>query len=135
MGVLQYIAALVIAGHGIGHIWEFLVSFTSMKAGFKDNPWIFSDGVTLDSSVGHVFGVLALVVMVLFVASSIGILLEEKWWRQLAIAGSVLSIIVVLPFWNSVLPGMLAGVALDVAIILTLILPWGEKLTDFFKVP
>ena len=46
-----------------------------------------------------------------------------------------MSIVAVLPFWDSVVPGMLAGVALDVAIILTLVLPAGERITGFFNVP
>jgi len=31
--------------------------------------------------------------------------------------------------------GAKAGVLLDLAIILVLLLPWGEKITDFFEVP
>lgn len=133
--LLRYIAVLVLAAHGIGHVWASLASFTSIEMGFKDNPWIFSDSVTIDSTVGHVFGILALIVIILFVGSALGVLMEEKWWRQLAIVGSMISLIIIVPFWDSVIVGMLAGAALDVAIILTLILPWGENLTDYFGVP
>jgi ABC-type Fe3+ transport system permease subunit len=132
---LRHIAILVLAGHGIGHIWASLASFTSIKTGFKDNPWMFSDIVTIDSTTGHVFGILAIIVVVLFVGSALGVLMEKNWWRQLAIVGSVISLAIIIPFWNSVIVGMLAGAALDVAIILTLMLPWGEKLTEYFGVP
>ncbi len=133
--LLRYIAVLMLAAHGIGHIWVSLASFTSIDMGVKYNPWIFSDSVTFDSTAGRVFGLLALIVIALFVGSALGVLMEETWWRHLAVTGSVISLIIIIPFWNSVVIGMLAGAALDVAIILTLMLPWGEKLTEYFGVP
>jgi len=61
--------------------------------------------------------------------------MNKEWWRQWAIIGSIVSIVAIVPWWNSVVVGAKAGVALDVAIILVLSLPWGEKITDFFDVP
>lgn len=89
----------------------------------------------MDSAVGKLWGVVWLAAMILFMISSAGVLLDKWWWRQWAVVGSVVSIVAIVPWWNSVVAGAKAGVALDVAIILVLLLPWGEKITDFFEVP
>lgn len=90
---------------------------------------------TLDSSVGMAWGLLWGVAMIFLVGSGLGVLLGEEWWRFLAIAGSVISIVAVVPWWESVVAGAKAGVALDVAVLLVLVLPWGERITEFFEVP
>jgi hypothetical protein len=61
--------------------------------------------------------------------------MDGIWWRTLAIIGSAVSIAAIVPWWNTVLPGAKAGVALDFAILLVILLPLGEGVTDFFEVP
>ncbi len=61
--------------------------------------------------------------------------MDERWWRMLALTGSVVSIVAIAPWWNTIMVGAKMGVAFDAAIILVLLLPWGEKFADFFEVP
>jgi len=136
MEALEYLAALVLLGHGVGHLVGVLPAWASIgMGGVKDRPWILPGGHLMDSAVGKLWGVVWLAAMILFMISSAGVLLDKWWWRQWAVVGSVVSIVAIVPWWNSVVAGAKAGVALDVAIILVLLLPWGEKITDFFEVP
>ena len=135
MAILQYLAVLVLLGHGLGHMVGILPAWASFDVGGEDTPWILPGDHKMDSTVGKIWGVVWLAAMVLFVVSSAGVLMNKEWWRQWAIIGSIVSIVAIVPWWNSVVVGAKAGVALDVAIILVLSLPWGEKITDFFDVP
>ena len=135
MAVLQYLAALMLLGHGLGHLVGVLPAWTSINPGGEDKPWILPGGHMMNSTVGKIWGVFWIAAMVLFVISSAGVFMDRHWWRQWAIIGSVVSIVAIVPWWNTVVVGAKAGVALDVAILLVLLLPWGEKIADFFEVP
>lgn len=73
--------------------------------------------------------------MMVFIGSGIGAPMNEDWLRTLAINGSVISIVAIVPWWNTVVVGAKAGVALDIATVLVLLLTWGERITDSFEVP
>ncbi len=131
----QYVAALMLIGHGIGHLTGILAAWTSINPGFVRKPWIFPGNQVIDSSVGKAWSGLWLISTVLFVASGIAVLMSEDSWRFLAIAGSAVSIAAMGPWWNAIMAGAKAGILLDVAILLVLLLPWGDGITDFFEVP
>lgn len=136
MAILQYFAALVLLGHGIGHLVGVIPTWTSIEiGGMQDKPWILPGDHHFDSSVGKAWSIIWIAAMVLFLVSSIGVFMDKEWWRQWAIIGSLMSIVAMLPWWNSILAGAKAGVALDFAIILVLLLPQGDKITEFFHVP
>lgn len=133
--ILMVLAAIVLIAHGIGHTIGFLGPWFGAYQGTTDKPWILPGDQVLNSATGRVWGVIWLGAMILFIGSGIGVFMDDMWWRILAVIGSVVSIVAVVPWWNSVLPGAKAGVALDVAILLVLLLPWGEQVTGFFEVP
>jgi len=133
--VLQYLAALVLIAHGLGHSVYILASWTSIEAGFSDKAWVLPGDYMLDSTVGMVWGVFWAVALALFAAAGTGVLMEKEWWRTCALTGSVVSLVAILPWAMTVVSGALAGAALDVAIILVLLLPFGDKVTDLFEVP
>lgn len=133
--LLTVVAALVLIGHGIGHTIGFLGPWFGVYQGTTSKPWILPGARPLNSTAGREWGIVWLCAMILFIGSGIGVFLDETWWIPLAIVGSVVSIVAIVPWWNTVLPGAKAGVALDVAILLVLLLPWGEGITDFFEVP
>jgi len=135
MAVLQYVAALMLLGHGVGHTVGILPAWFSIDVGGESKPWILPGGYMMDSIAGKAWGIIWLVAMILFVVSSAGVFMDEVWWRQWAIIGSAVSIVAIVPWWNSVVVGARLGVALDVAIILVLLLPWGDTITNFFEVP
>ena len=133
--VLEYVAALVIIGHGIGHATGFLESWTSIKVGFHDAPWLFDGKTKLKSPVGKAFGTLWLVCIPIFIVAGIGILLGDVWWRETAVIGSVVSIVAMLPWWKAMIGGAKAGLLLNLAIIIVLLVPGGDQIANFFEVP
>ncbi len=129
--MLRIIVALMIIGHGIGHIMGFLAAWTRVPMGFTDRPWIFSSGVTIGSALGRAFGLLWLVAMVATVASGIGLLIRADWWPPLAIVGSIISLLVIAPWWNTVAPGPRFWASLvDLIILAALLLPWRETVLE-----
>jgi hypothetical protein len=126
--VLRFAFALPLIGHGLAHLSGFTASWTSSDAGYGDKPWIFSSGVTLSSTVGRVFGLLWLVAAVVLAASGVGAILRQEWWLPLAVVGSVLSLVVIVPWWNTVPPGAKLGAVFDVIVIAVLASPLREQI-------
>ncbi|MGQ9587477.1 MAG: hypothetical protein ACUVT7_03735 [Thermoplasmata archaeon] len=70
----------------------------------------------------------------MFIGSGIGVLMNENWWRTLAIISSAISIVAIVPWWDTVV-GAKAGVAMDFAIILVLLLSRGEEIAGLLRGP
>jgi cytochrome c biogenesis protein CcdA len=126
---LRWVIIIVLLAHGIGHIMGFLESWTSISAGFTNQPWILSNNVTIESVVGRAFGLLWLVAMIGFLGAVFGLFAHHEWWRTLAIASAFISLVAILPWWNTVTSGARFGAVLvDVITILTLLPAWGEQI-------
>ena len=132
---LQYLAAFVIFGHGIGHITGPLSAFGVKIGGTSDRPWILPGGYKMTSTVGKAWSVFWIAALILFVISSAGAFMGETWWRDWAILGAVVSMVAMVPWWNSILIGAKAGVFLNIAILLVLLFSWGEDIVGFFELP
>lgn len=126
----RYIIATPILVHGLAHFSGFFAAWTSSDAGYKKNPWIFSTGILLDGPIGRVFGLLWLMAMIGFVAIFIGIVFQLDWWPPVAISASAVSLIVIVPWWNTVPSGAKVGAIFDVFVIVLLILPFEENLLE-----
>ncbi|MCI0398906.1 MAG: hypothetical protein L0332_29515 [Chloroflexi bacterium] len=126
--MLRIIIILALLMHGIGHIIGFLAAWTPVPVGFSNHPWALSGGVTMTSPAGRAFGLLWLVAMIGTVAAGLGLLFHQDWWAPLAVAASVISLVVWLPWWQTVPRGSLVGaVAFDLLIILALLSPWADR--------
>jgi hypothetical protein len=129
MNILSIVVAITLLGHGIGHVMGFLASWTKVPMGFTESPWIFSGDIFVQSTVGKVFGILWLIVMGIFVAAAIGLFTEQSWWTTIAIIASFLSLVAIIPWWNTFTPGSkLAAVLVDVVVIVALLGPWKDEL-------
>ena len=133
--LLQYLAAFVIFGHGIGHLTGPLASFGVKIGGTSDEPWLLPGGHRMTSKVGKAWSVFWFASMILFVISSIGAFMGEGWWRDWAILGSVVSLVAMVPWWKSILTGAKAGVLLNIAILIVLLYVGAEGIIDFFGLP
>ncbi|HET7235428.1 MAG TPA: hypothetical protein VFK59_03240 [Actinomycetota bacterium] len=131
MGVLRLLFAMFLILHGLGHAIWFMGAWVPVGETRFREPWLFSEGVTIESPAGKVIGLLALVTTVGFVAAGWGLLGREDWWRATAIASAVLSLIVVVPWWRSS-PGTTSinATLADVAILLVALLPIGQELAE-----
>jgi hypothetical protein len=135
MSVVRIVIAIILAGHGIGHIMGFIETWTSWQPfsepSFNDSPWIFSDGLFIKSAVGKIFGLFWLAAMLGFFAAAIGLIANQSWWSTAAVIASILSMLAVVPWWNTFTPGIMskksAGV-LDVFILVALLGPWKDVL-------
>lgn len=133
--MLEYIAALVLLGHGLGHTIGFAASWSNIQTGLPDEPWILGGDVRMKSATGKAFGLVFLLATVLFVIAAALSLAGGQDWRTFALAGSLASAAAILPWWNSVIVGVKLGFVLDVAIVLVLLIPGGEAFVDFFGLP
>jgi hypothetical protein len=126
--MLRFVFALPLLGHGLAHLSGFVASWTSSDAGYGDKPWVFSSGVTLTSGVGRAFGLLWLVAAIVLTASGVGVILRQEWWPTLAMIGSVLSLVAIVPWWNTVPPGAKLGAVFDVIVLAVLASPLREQI-------
>lgn len=126
--IFSYALAATFIIHGLAHLSGFTTAWTSKNAGFKDEPWLFSQGITLHTRTGKAFGLLWLLAAFLLIASGIGLLLRGPWWPTLALIGSVASLVAIVPWWRAVVPGAKVGAAFDLLTIAVLISPTREGL-------
>jgi MFS superfamily sulfate permease-like transporter len=71
--------------------------------------------------------------MVGFVGAGIGILTGEDGWRALALGAAVISLLVILPWWNAVTPGSRVGAVLVDVVTLIVVLGWGNRIAESWK--
>jgi hypothetical protein len=123
--------ALFLILHGLGHAIWFLGAWTPVGELRSEQPWLFSGGVTMDSPMGRLLGGLALVAVVGFVAAGWGLLGQQDWWRSAAIASALLSLVVVVPWWDAS-PGTTSinATLADAAILAIALLPIGHELAE-----
>ena len=116
--MIRFLFAIPLIGHGLAHFSGFLASWTGANVGFADNPWIFSDKIFMNSGVGHVFGIIWMLAMAGLVSAGLGIIFRWNWWAYSALAGAILSLMVIVPWWFTVPPGARIGAVFDLAIII-----------------
>ena len=126
----KWLFAAPLIVHGLAHISGFIASWTKSLAGYTENPWIFSSTITLQSPAGRAFGLLWLVGSVGFVGTGLGLIFGQNWWPASAMAASVISLVVIVPWWNMVPPGAKFGAFFDVVVIIVLLLPLKDKILE-----
>ncbi len=134
--VLRIAVAITLLGHGIGHVVGFLGSWTNSRLGFPEfafnqSPWILPGEVFMQSAVGKVFGIFWLISMGGFFAAAIGLIMGRSWWTTIAVIASFLSLLAVIPWWNTFTPGIMSkrsAVLVDIIVIAALLGPWKDVL-------
>jgi hypothetical protein len=131
--MLRYLVAIAIIMHGFVHASGVLAAWTKAQSGFTGRPWIFTAGVTTHSLVGRIGGLLWLAALVLLLGSGYGVFARQEWWPTLAIAGAVISLLAIVPWWNTFVSGAKPGALFDIVIFAALILPWGERVVQMLR--
>jgi hypothetical protein len=126
--LLRYLIGVVFIMHGLAHMSGVAAAFTSGNTGFSGKPWLFSAGVKLRSPIGKLFGLVWLAAAVTLVGSGLSLLFRWGTWPALPIAGSILSLLAIVPWWNTVVPGAKAGAALDALTLIALVAPWSAQI-------
>jgi hypothetical protein len=127
--MLRIVIALVLLGHGIGHILGPLQVFrvAAVSPGWNGESWLLT-GAT-GTSVSNVVGVaLWLAAMIGFVVLAGVVMgwLPATWWAPLAVASSVVSLVGIVLFPAAFpLTSTIGAVAVDAAVLVaTLWLHW-----------
>lgn len=131
--LLKWLLALVLIAHGIGHITGVSAFWTKLPMGFNQNPWIFGASGTLSSLVGRIFGLIWLAATVILIAAGVGLLTNQTWWTSAAMIGAIVSLVAIVPWWNTVTSGVKVGALLDVAILIGLLTPLKTWVFQVFK--
>ena len=121
--MLRFILIAPLVGHGLAHFSGVLASWTTSEVGYSNNPWIFSADVNLNAGVGRVFGLIWLMAMLGLVCAGLGILFRQDWWIPVAMASTSLSLLAIVPWWNSVPPGAKLGALFNLLLLAALLLP------------
>jgi hypothetical protein len=112
----------------------FVNAFPSRATDCSTKPWLFSAEAAMHSAIGRVFGVVWLVAAVVLVGSGLTLLLGWAVWPWLPIVGAVISLLVIVPWWNTVPPGAKAGAIFDLLILLALVPGWRAQVMAFLGV-
>ncbi len=104
LDLFRILVAVMLVMHGLSHIIWFLASWTSVRTGVGDGPWILPGDVTIKSPLGKALGLLALVVVVVFVTAGAMLLAGLADWNGIANIGIFLSYGAVVP-WLRQSPG------------------------------
>jgi len=107
-----------------------LDAWTKKDHGFTDNPWLITKGITIKTPLGRSFGILWMLSMIAFISSGVAIVLAHFWWLEALLAGSVLSLIAIIPWWNTVSFCAKIGAIFDLLLIAFVLCPWCEQIMD-----
>jgi hypothetical protein len=117
------ILVIAIIAHGLAHLSGFVAAWSTADVGFSARWMFLSSELSLHSSAGKLFGLLWLAAAVTLVASGAGLFWQRALAAPLALAGAVLSLAVILPWWHSVPPGAKVGALFDLLILALLLSP------------
>jgi hypothetical protein len=111
--------------HGAAHLAGVVACWApQVDVGFRrDQRWVLPGDVTLDSAVGKVWGFIWLAAAVLILSSSYALIVRADWWTTAALWGSVASLVAILPWARTVVPGALMSTALSGMMIVILAVP------------
>ena len=124
-------AAIFVAAHGVGHVIWFLMTWARPALGKRGRAEVDSHRsrylVEPTSAAGKALGALAIVVLVAFVATGIGIWIEASWWEPTLLLSVIASLPILFTMWNPVgivsFNALVANIGLGAATLM----PWGER--------
>jgi hypothetical protein len=120
-GIFRTVLALVILGHGIGHVLFLAPCLGIAQWGQSAHSWLLS-GLLGDTATRVVGSLLWLVVTAGFVAASVGLLGQQSWWRTLAVGAAAVSVLSLVLFLNGrPTQSVLSAALMDVAILVALL--------------
>ena len=130
LDLFRILVALMLVMHGLSHLIWFLAAWTGVPTGVGDGPWLLPGEVTIRSPIGKLLGLLALVVVVVFVAAAVMLLAGLEGWTSVANVGIFLSYGAVVP-WLRQSPGSWAptSVIANIVLMFLLALPLSVELT------
>ncbi len=120
--VWRWVIGLAVIAHGLGHVLFMPLFAGTMNLQASGHSWLLS-GILGDEPVKWLGTLVASVALVIFVAAGVGLIGQMSWWRPLAIAGSVVSMALVLALWDGLpVSNALFALAFDLVVLAALLL-------------
>jgi len=126
--IIRWIVGLAVLGHGLGHVLFMPVLSGAMNVDATGRSWLLS-GVLGDDLTRLIASVVAGGLLAAFVIVAGGIVAQTTWWRPLAVAASIGSIVLVTAMWGGLLGGpALSAIAFDAIVLVALLaLDWPSR--------
>jgi hypothetical protein len=127
---MRIAAAVFVGAHGVGHVLWFMSAWMPSALETRRGPvaLTFLPDLSVTGTAGKALGLLALVVVLGFLASAWGIWTQASWWPRLLIASVVASGIVLATVWNPVGTVSVNALAADIGLAAATFMPWGQRL-------
>jgi len=130
--LVKIVTAAVLLAHGIGHVMAPQAAFLPPGAFPRTAAGV--GGLTITSGAGRVMAVVWILPMLGFLAGTYGLWTGADWWRPVLAAAAIVSIAVVLPWWN-VMPAFsyIGAIAVDLITLVAIYTPLGDQLVKSFR--
>ena len=119
MALLRVVIGGLLAYHGLVHaaLWlpQAITGAPSASRIVRFDPgysWLLS-GISADGAYWFAT-LLALAAVVLYVGASIGMVVQQQWWRAATVAGSMISLVLLVLYFT---PWLLLGIVIDAALL------------------
>lgn len=124
---MRLAAAVFVAAHGVGYSIWFMSTWLPSVMGTKDSNLTLPASAPATGPVGRTLGILALAVLVGFVASAWGIWQQVPWWPASLISSAVVATPIALLMWNPVGVVSVPATVANVCLVAATVMPWGEQ--------
>jgi hypothetical protein len=116
--LLKLVVAGVAGAHGIGHVLGWMPAWGITKfEGLSSRSWLLSDALG-DGLTRALGGARWLAPTIGFVVAAGGFFADQSWWRPLATASAVASLVAIVLFWEALPAGSRIGaIAVNLAAI------------------
>jgi hypothetical protein len=111
--IIRIVIGFLLVIHGFAH-WNITTAWGSQPAEYS---WLLSNRAVSPATLHSLGNVLWLVALLAFIAAGVVLFVGAPWWRLLAIASSIISLLTIGLFWQ---PNMVIGALVDVGIVLAL---------------
>jgi len=95
----RWIIGLALLAHGLGHVLFLPAMSGLMKLEATGHSWLLT-GWAGDGPTKLLASFVAGVVLAAFVGAAAGIVIQGTWWRPVAIAASVASLVLIVAMWD-----------------------------------
>ena len=129
---MRIAAAVFVAAHGLGHIVWFMTTWAQWSLGGSGRADLAKHErgfiVPALSPWGKFVGLLALCVLLGFLATAWGIWTQTGWWAATLLGSAAASMAVLVLIWNPVLTVSIRALLANVGLAAATLMPWGDRI-------
>jgi hypothetical protein len=118
---------IVLILHGVGHLLGVLAVTSLGGDSWNARSWLLTDPLG-DGAAKAISVVVWVIGFAVFVVAGLALLeigFPESWWKPLAVAGAVLSLVALTLFWNAfpaLFPNKIGAIAVNVAVLIGILI-------------